>query len=212
MNFYEPHPNSNVLRQGDIVGPVPFFHVKLERMIIIQPDAQLPVAIDITSDRFAPGAMAVVPAGLSLGIIVTQCCDLARKSPILLARVSPWEESIKKIKADMMPKERVEKINTLANAGKTPSLFFLPKAEGADFPKSVAEFGVALSLPPDSFPSLQKMLRYRLADAARLAFQNRLCYSLGRYAAPDDLYYDAEEWQHIERQRTTKQQNVQDAQ
>ncbi len=208
MNFYAMPSFQPLLRQGDVVGPIPFPMINPFAANIIGPRTQDgSMLMDLTTVQPEPGSAILLPFKSFMAIVVTQCRDLNGKSPFVLARVSLLQEVYKAYKVGMGAKQRVDAIKVLANAGKTPSHFYLPPS-GDEFPASAAELAVTVTLSPDAAGPRLKTLRLRLSDPARLAFQNRLCYSLGRYAAPDDLYYDAEEWQHVERGKTARQQNI----
>lgn len=212
MGFFEtPSPNApeSDFRQGDILYPVPFLRFMVDNAHILSPpDYKKSEQIDLTQAETLPDK-SLIAAGvkLSWGMLLNQTCDLANhagnEKPIMFARIVPAEERIKKFKADANLKEITQHIKTLANPGRTPTLFYLPECNGNGFllPKSVVDLQDVTCLARQNIEPLKKLLKLRLTVEALQAFQERLTYCFGRFGAPDDLFYSLEEWRFEQEER-----------
>ena len=186
MNFYLPGPYLRDLRQGDIVGPLPFVAVDISSQVdVLLPNTQDTQSVDLALPQ-PEGTAAILPVTWSLGLILTQCCDLGvgdptRTRPVLLARVSSWE-SIHGNGGTL--KTIVERVKTYANSGKSPSKFYLPPNNAnPNFQRSVADLLVMVSMPSQAKDKLVDLRIARLTDPARQALQERVAYCFGRALA-----------------------------
>jgi len=215
MDFYETsafEENARKLQQRDILYPVPFVGFPLTDATIIPPNAQEPTTVDLTetTEELHPETQLLTSVGISRGMVLNQACDLSnhpgRGKPILIARVLPAQERVKDLDSDNTVKKRVGAIKTLANPGRSPSVFYLPEQQGDDFhmPRCVVDLLEARSFPPSQFDALSALIRARLSQAALQSLQERLAYCFGRFGAPDELFYD-EEWQ-FEAERVANKQ------
>jgi hypothetical protein len=59
---------------------------------------------------------------------------------------------------------------------------------------------------PKDLPALTRLLKLRLSDTALQALQERCAYCLGRFGAPDDLFFSPDEWAEVQRQEQARQQ------
>jgi len=159
MDFYEMPSlveGERKLKQGDILASVPFPAFSVMEALVLIPNADAPEKIDLTGNPNLPAKTQLLASfATSIGIVLNQSCDLTglpkREKPILIARVAPCAEKIRGFNPGNM-KDAVGKIKSLANPGKNPSLFYLPKYEDNDFrmPKSVADLLEVVCFPPNN--------------------------------------------------------------
>ena len=215
MNFYEAstlEESERKLRQGDILYPVPFVGFSITEAIVLTPDAEEPITVNLTEiTELQAETQLLTSVGISHGMVLNQSCDLSdqpgRGKPILIARVLPSEERVRDLQPESALKKRVGAIKALANPGKSPSVFYLPEHEGADFhmPKCVVDLLEVTSFPPSQFDPLSSLIRLRLSHAALQSLQERLAYCFGRFGAPDQLFFNEEEWEY-ETERLARRQ------
>jgi hypothetical protein len=158
MAFYQAFTlgeSERKLQQGDILYPVPFAGFSVTEVVVLTPDAEEPTTVNLT-ETTEPRAetQLLTSVGISHGMVLNQTCDLSdqpeRGKPILIARILRAEERVKALQPDSTVKKRVGAIKAMANPGKSPSVFYLPEYEGADFhlPKCVVDLLEATSFPP----------------------------------------------------------------
>lgn len=204
MNFYlaadqtEKEPG---LRQGDIIGPVPFLAFSLNRAAVLWPDQNQPSSVDLTQGDTVSGTGHILASvEFSLAVILNQSCDLSgepgREKPILAARALPCEKRLKGFDPKAPLKRMTVEIKTLGNPGKHPNLFYLPELSHPTFfmPRSVADLLETVCFPPINHDGLSRLRKARLSDEALKALQERLAYCFGRFGAPDHLYFNQDEW------------------
>lgn len=217
MSCYEARSSlhkNNVLKQGDIIGPVPFTRFSMTEVPVLAPSATEPVITNLAKESLEDGSIILVNAIKTFGIILNQSCHLTgepgREKFISVARIVPCVERIKGFKQDKL-KEVVSHIKNLTNPGKYPNLFYLPEYEDMDFqmPKSVADLLEYMSFSPHDFTALASLVKLRLTPPALQAFQERLAYCFGRFGSPDNLFFNQEEWKYEMEQRSTKQNQKQ---
>jgi hypothetical protein len=63
----------------------------------------------------------------------------------------------------------------------------------------------ATSFPPSQFDELSSVTRLRLSHAALQSLQERLAYCSGRFGAPDQLFFNEEEWEYETRRLARRQ-------
>src|SRR5215213_4081910 len=131
MDFYETsaiEENARKLQQGDILYPVPFVGFPLSNATVVPPDTEEPTRINLTeTTEFHPETQLLTSVVISRAMVLNQSCDLSshtdRGKPILIARVLPAQERVKDLDSDTTVKKRVGAIKTLANPGRSPSVF-----------------------------------------------------------------------------------------
>lgn len=207
MKFYEDLggvKNRVVLRQGDILSPVPFVSFLVESSNILGSSDVWMSGLDLTtSDPVPAGTRVLANLDSSIGLVMTQCCDLEPRDgtgfskPLLVARVYSCRDKIAKFK-DSTPMERVKSFRQsgLENSGKRPSLFYLPPSPDPLYamPASVTDLLEVQAFPPNSIRSFaEHCLKLRLSHDARQALQERLAYCFGRFGSPSDLYFTDED-------------------
>ncbi|MGI9182978.1 MAG: hypothetical protein ACR2H9_21075, partial [Longimicrobiaceae bacterium] len=199
------------LRQGDIVANVPFVSVSVRSFLVINRGTGQPQQIDLVGTETYPASgSAIVAFECGLGIILNQSCDvtgaLGRRRPILIARIRPMAEVDKKF-GEMIINKRVNAIREMANPGKFPQAFYLPPVDAGTFTleASTADLLDTTTIHPDDVLALGSLRRARLSVTALNALQERLAYCLGRFGAPDDLYFTGEERAAAEKLATEKE-------
>lgn len=206
MNFYAPlPPKGSTLQQGDLLSGVPFTYFSLRNAKVTLANKR-PAKRNLAD---SPTDVKFVASSVEFGwaMILSQTCDIqpdpntgfARK-PILVARVRPIKELFPKLNDNTL-KEAIANIKNLATAGKSPTILYLPACteEQVTLAKSGADLLDVQRFSVEDLPDLTKLLRLRLQDAALQALQERCAYCFGRFGAPDDLYYSAEEWAEVRR-------------
>jgi hypothetical protein len=214
MNFYVPLPDGgSTLQQGDLLEGVPFCYFSLSQARAVLSDGGLETRDLSTSRAGIVGLLAKVEFGW--GMLISQTCDVqpdpetgyARK-PVLLARVRPIREIVSSFR-DATPSQAVDALAGLVTAARSPTVLYLPAHElsGGSFPRSGANLLDVQRFQPLDLPALSRLLRLRLSDPALQALQERCAYCFGRYGAPDDLYYSAEEWAERQRKEEARRQS-----
>lgn len=202
------------LQQGDLLVGVPF-------AIFSAASARVGLNGGGTDERDLtqnPTSVTFVAAAVEFGwgLVLTQTCDLqpapdtgAARKPILIARVRPIKTLLPKFKDDTL-KSAVGEVKKLATAGSAPSLFYLPEHRGIAlvFEKSGADLLDLQRFDRTDLAALSRLLRLRLAAPALQALQERCAYCFGRFAAPDDLYYSADEFLELQRQEEARHQSL----
>lgn len=190
MNFYL-EPEGDVLQQGDILFPVPFLGFSFALDNVVDGDGFRPLKADV-----AESGESRIMFDSTWGMVVTQSCDLATHAKardlITLARIYPVSERMPDENL-CVPKKLDAFISRLKNAGKTPQYFYLPPLEESSFPASVTYLLELQAFARSDYQSLRQRVLFRLSSGALAAFQERLAYCFGRYAAEDDMYYTPSE-------------------
>ena len=211
MQFYAPlPPQGSTLQQGDLLVGVPFTYFPLRNAKVTLANTRPAKRNLVENARDVTFVAASVE--FSWGIVLEfQTCDVqadpvtgfARK-PILLARVRPIKDLFKNFK-DGTPKEAVNNIKNLATPGRSPTVLYLPAfAEGdLTFPPSGADLLDVQRFSPQDLLDITTLLRVSLqvfgAPAFCRHFKTLCVYCFGRFGAPDDLYYSADEWAEVQR-------------
>jgi hypothetical protein len=205
VNFYKPPPAEEPLLQGDILFPVPFILVETNSEIEEEPQEEPEkatggrkfVLTDLTKSGVKVAGNLIASYELCTGIVLSQSCDLASgkdKENIIIGRVYSCAKRIENWKDDFDSVKK--KIDTFRQPGKSPQYFYLPELINTQFtlPKSVAYLLEIQTFPPSEFDTLALLRKASLSNDALAALQERLSVCLGRFGAPDDLYYNQAEW------------------
>ena len=212
MNFYSAARSGNGLQQGDLLVNVPFTYFSASDAQVFLADGQ-GASRDLTQNN-ADVVGVAAKVEFAWGLALSQTCDLqadsltgAARKPILVARVLPVKELIPSFKEDTV-KNAVSAVRTLATAGNAPTTFYLPAFSGEEvsLPRCAANLLDVQRFPAYDLPALTRLFRLRLESPALQSLQERCAYCFGRFAAPDDLFYSAEEQAEIVRQTEARQQ------
>lgn len=201
------------LEQGDLLENVPFTYVGLSQATVIGLNGK-PAVRDLPS---VAEATPFVVAALehSWGIVITQTCDLQpnpktgeHEDPIVIARVKPIAEIVS-IWDDSTPKKALASVNSLSTEAKAPNTFYLPpfSSDAVTLPRMGVDILDVQRFGGGNMAALCRLFRLRLSGTAQQAFQSRVAYCFGRFAAPDDFYLSTEDQTEKERQAQEKSRN-----
>lgn len=215
MFYLTPSLSFADLEQGDLLENVPFSYFELAQATVIGPNGQ-PSVRDLS--RPAPDtAFVIASLQVSWGIVLTQTCDLQAnpktgqyEGPVLIARVRPVAEVVTGWDAST-PKKALASINALSTEAKAPNVFYLPpfSHEALILPRMGADLLDVQRFGSSNMVALRSMARLRLSTLAQQAFQSRVSYCFGRFAAPDNFFLSPDDLTEKGRQEQERLRNQQ---
>lgn len=211
MNFYAPQTTYADIQQGDLLEGIPFAVITIENASVLLAKEEKTVVRNLFRESENIEHI-MAKAEYRWGMVLSQTCDVQpdvqtglTRRPILIARVKPFTTLYPKAKFDTT-KNSVKSVNEIATPSRSPSSLYLPSfdTDGIAFERSVVNLLDVQGFSPSKPSLFIEKVRLRLSPPALQALQERCAYCFGRFGAPDDLYYSAEEWAELERQAEDK--------